>query len=77
MAETPRRNTAARLFAGLGLMQHAMGAVGLQRMTGSAIGEIAGGVALPLFALAAYLTDFRAAVALMDRPERRSGLDGL
>src|SRR5438105_2064719 len=41
-------------------------------MTGFAIGEIVRGVALPVLALAAHLTDFRAAVTLMDRAERRA-----
>ena len=68
---------AARLLAGLGLMHHAVGAIGLQRMAGSARRQIARGIPLPVLALAAHLADFRAAVALMDRAERRAGFDGL
>lgn len=39
--------------------------------------QIAGGVALPAFALATHFMDADAAVALMDRPERRPGLNRL
>ena len=58
-------------------MHHAVGAIGFQRIAGFAIGEITRGVALPVLALAAHLADFRAAVTLMDRAERRARLDGL
>ena len=58
-------------------MHHAVGAIGFQRIAGFAIGEIARGVALPVLPLAAHLADFRAAVALMDRAERRARFDGL
>jgi hypothetical protein len=68
---------AARLLAGLSLMYPAAGAVGFQRMAGPAGRQIARGVALPVFPLTAHLADFRAAVTLMDRPERRTRLDGL
>src|SRR5712675_1588873 len=68
---------AARLLACLGLMHHAVGAIGFQRVAGSAIGEITRGVPLPVLPLAAHLADFRAAMALMDRTERRARLDGL
>ena len=68
---------AARLLAGLGLMHHAVGAIGFKRIAGFAIGQIARGVALPVFPLAAHLADFRAAVTLMDRAERRARLDCL
>jgi hypothetical protein len=65
---------AARLLAGLGFMHHAVGAVGCERRAGSALGEIARGVALPVFTLAAHLADFRTTMALMDRAEGRAGL---
>jgi len=58
-------------------MHHAVGAIGFQRVAGSAIGEITCGVPLPVLPLAAHLADFRAAMALMDRTERRARLDGL
>ena len=58
-------------------MHHVMGSVGLKRMAGSATGEIACGVALPVLPLSARLANLRAAVTLMDRAERRAGLDGL
>ena len=67
----------ARLLACLGLMHHAVGAIGIQRFAGPAGRQIARGVALPVLALTANLADFRAAMALMDRAERRAGLDGL
>ena len=54
-----------------------MGAIGFQRIAGSAGRQIARGVALPVLPLAAHLADFRAAMTLMDRAERRAGLDGL
>ena len=63
---------AARLFAGLRLMHHATGAISFKRITGFAIGKIARGIALPILLLAAHLSDFRPAVTLMDRPERRA-----
>src|SRR6185312_6769013 len=63
----------ARLLAGLGLMHQSAGAIGLKRITGFAIGEIAGSVALPVFPLTAHLADFRAAMALVDRAEGRPG----
>ena len=62
----------AGLLAGLGLVHHAAGAVGLKRIAGFAISEIAGGFALPILALTAHFADFRPAVTLMDRPERRA-----
>jgi hypothetical protein len=68
---------AARLLAGLGLMHHAVRAIGLQRMAGSARRQITRGIPLPVLALAAHLADFRAAMTLMDRAERRTGFDGL
>jgi ATP-dependent exoDNAse (exonuclease V) alpha subunit len=43
-----------------------------QSIAGFATSEIARGVALPVFPLAAHLTDFRAAMALLDRTERRT-----
>ena len=46
-------------------------------MAGSARRQITRGVPLPVLALAAHLADFRAAVTLMDRAERRAGFDGL
>ncbi len=46
-------------------------------MAGSARRQIARGIPLPVLALAAHLADFRAAVALMDRAERRARFDGL
>jgi hypothetical protein len=58
-------------------MNHAVGLIGLQRVTGSAIGEITRGVALPVFPLTAYLADFRAAMTFMDRAEGRARFDGL
>ena len=63
---------AARLLAGLGHMHHAVGAVGFQRIAGPAGRQIARGVPLPVFPLAAHLADFRAAMALMDRAESRA-----
>ena len=68
---------AARLLAGPSLVHHAAGAVGFQRSVGFAIGKIARCVALPVLPLATHLADFRPAVALMDRAERRAGFDGL
>jgi hypothetical protein len=58
-------------------MHHAAGAVGFKCIAGSARRQIARGVALPVVALAAHLADFRSAVTLMDRAERRARLDGL
>ena len=58
-------------------MHHAVGAIGFQRIAGSAIGEITRGVPLPVLPLAAHLADFRAAVTLMDRAEGRARFDGL
>jgi hypothetical protein len=49
----------------------------MDRIAGPAGRQIAGGVALPVLALAAHLMDFRAAVTLMDRTEGRARLDGL
>ena len=68
---------AAGLLAGLRVMHHAVRAVGFKRIPGFAIGEIARGVALPVFPLATHLADLDAAVTLMDRAERRAGFDGL
>ena len=68
---------AARPLACWGLMHHVVGAIGLKRIAGLAIGEIARGVALPVLPLAAHLADFRPAVMLVDRPERRARFDGL
>ena len=68
---------AARLLAGLGLMHHALGAIGFQRNTDFARRQIARGVALPVIPLTANLADFGAAMALMDRAERRASFDGL
>ena len=67
----------ARLLAGLRLMHHAVGAIGFQRMAGSARRQITRGIPLPVLALAAHLADFRPAVALMDRAECRARFDGL
>jgi hypothetical protein len=53
-------------------MHHAVGAIGFQRVAGFGIGKITRGVALPALPLTAYLADFRPAVTLMDRPERRA-----
>ena len=39
--------------------------------------QIARGVTLPVLTVATDLTDFRSAMALMDRTERRARLDGL
>ena len=58
-------------------MHHAVGAIGFERIAGPAGRQIARGVALPVLALTAHLADFRAAVTLVDRAERRAGLDGL
>ena len=68
---------AARLLAGLGLMHHAAGAIGVKRSTGFAIGEIARGVPLPVLLLAAHFADFRPAVSFVNRAEGRTRLDGL
>jgi hypothetical protein len=68
---------AARLFAGLGLMHHAAGAISFKCITGFASGEIARGVPLPVLPLTAHFADFCPAVTLMDRAERRARLDGL
>lgn len=46
----------------------------MNRIARPAIGEIAGGVALPVFPLASDFADLDAAVAFVDRPERRAGL---
>ena len=51
--------------------------VACDRLVGAAGRELAGGVALPLLALAAHRHDLDAAVALVDRAERRSRLDRL
>ena len=67
----------ARLFPCRGGMDHAMRVIGMDRIAGSAGRQIARGVALPVLPLAAYFADLRSAVALMDRAERRAGLDGL
>jgi hypothetical protein len=53
-------------------MHHAVGAIGFQRMAGSARRQIARGVALPVLVLAAHLADFRAAMTPVDRPESRA-----
>ena len=58
-------------------MHHAMGAVGFKRIAGPARRQITRGVPLPVLPLTAHLADFRAAMALMDRAERRAGFDGL
>ena len=58
-------------------MHHAVGAIGFQRIAGSAIGEITRGVPLPVFPLAAHLADFYPALTLMDRAEGRTRFDGL
>ena len=67
----------ARLLAGLGGMDHAVRAIGLQRLTDSANSEMTRGVPLPVLALAADLADLHAAVTFVDRAERRARLDGL
>ena len=58
-------------------MDHAVEAIGFQRMAGFAIGEITRGVPLPVLPLAAHLADFRTAMTLMDRAEGRASFDGL
>ena len=49
----------------------------MDRIAGSAGRQIARGVALPVLPLAAHLADLRAAVAFVDRAERRARFDGL
>src|SRR4029453_4133033 len=68
---------AARLLACLGPMHHALGAIGVQRIAGLAIGEIARGVTLPVLPLTAHFADFRAAVTFVNRAEGRTRPDGL
>ena len=58
-------------------MNHAAGAIGIERIAGSAGGEVAGGVLLPALALAADFLDLDMGVALGDGPERRSGFNRL
>jgi hypothetical protein len=65
---------AARLLPGLGLMHHAVRAVGLKRIAGPAGRQIACGLPLPVLPLTAHLADFRTTMALMDRAEGRAGI---
>src|SRR4029453_4056260 len=68
---------AARLLACLGPMHHALGAIGVQRIAGLAIGEIARGGTLPVLPLTAPFPDFPPAVTFENRAEGPPRLDGL
>jgi hypothetical protein len=67
----------AGLLACFGGMHHAVTVIGMDRRARPAGRQIAGGVTLPVLALAANLMDFDAAMTLMSRAERRARLDGL
>jgi hypothetical protein len=68
---------AARCLPRLGNMHHAVFVIGLNRIAGAPGGQMPGGVLLPAFMLAAHLADFDAAMAFVDRTERRARFDGL
>ena len=66
-----------RRFSRVGSMNHAVAVISLERLARSARGQLASGVALPVFALAPDLGDLDRAMALGQRSERRAGLDRL
>src|SRR5690606_11885860 len=64
----------AGLLACCSGMHHVVTVIGVDRIAGSARRQIAGGVPLPVVALAADLMDFDSALSLMDRSEGRARL---
>jgi len=56
-------------------MHHAAGAIGVKRITGFAIGEIARSLALPVLSLSAHFADFGTAVSIVNRAEGRARFD--
>src|SRR5690606_2240235 len=64
----------AGLLARLRLMHHVMAVIGMDGVSRSAGRQVARAVALPVLTLAADGLDLDAAMALMDRAERRARL---
>ena len=66
-----------RLLAGGRFMHHVVAVISMDCRAGFAGRQIAGSVTLPVLTLAANLADLCAAMKFVDRPERRTGFDGL
>ena len=69
--------TLARLIPGLRRPDHAVFAVGFQRLAGPAGGKLPGRFLLPALPLAADIPDLDMGMTLHQGPESRAGLDGL
>lgn len=67
----------SRLIARCSLMHHALRVVGADRSADPAGCQIARGVALPVFALPAHLSNLDAAMTLVNRAECSTGFDRL
>eukprot|EP01136_Pigoraptor_vietnamica_P029168 Opistho-1_new@87150 len=77
VAIPPLDKIAPGLFARLGGVNHTVIGVGVDRLAGSAGRKMPGSVLLPALMLAANLRNLDAAMPFVDRPERRTRLDGL
>jgi len=67
----------ARLFARWRLIHHVVAVIGTDCSIDPAGGQVARGIALPVFSLATHGFDLDAAMPLMDRAKRCTGLDRL